>query len=81
MSLIGAILCVVVMFLMSWVTALISFGCVIALFAGVIYRKPGMYTTKSFTKNAEYCQLKFSYKTIDLLNSLIDGFCDSTTDG
>lgn len=40
MSLVGAILCVAVMFLMSWVTALISFGCVIALYVIVLYRKP-----------------------------------------
>ncbi|ODM98389.1 Bumetanide-sensitive sodium-(potassium)-chloride cotransporter [Orchesella cincta] len=41
-SLIGAIMCVAVMFLMSWVTALISWACVLALFAGVIYRKPDL---------------------------------------
>ncbi|XP_021955574.1 bumetanide-sensitive sodium-(potassium)-chloride cotransporter [Folsomia candida] len=38
--LIGAILCVVVMFMMSWAYALLSLGCAIALYCGVIYRKP-----------------------------------------
>lgn len=40
LSLIGAILCVAVMFLMNWPTALVTFGCLFALYIVVIYRKP-----------------------------------------
>lgn len=39
-SLIGCVLCVAVMFLMSWVTALITVACVIFLYLYVAYRKP-----------------------------------------
>jgi len=40
LSLIGAILCVAVMFLMNWPTALVTFGCLFALYLVVLYRKP-----------------------------------------
>lgn len=40
LSLIGAILCVFVMFLISWATALLTFACIIALYLIVAYRKP-----------------------------------------
>ncbi len=39
-SLIGCVLCVVVMFLMSWVTALITVAIVVFLYLYVSYRKP-----------------------------------------
>ena len=42
MSLAGSILCVAVMFLMNWPTALITFGCLFALYLVVSYRKPGI---------------------------------------
>ncbi|KAF2897247.1 hypothetical protein ILUMI_08928, partial [Ignelater luminosus] len=40
LSLLGAVLCVVVMFLISWWTALITFSAVLALYLIVSYRKP-----------------------------------------
>nr|CAH0110941.1 unnamed protein product [Daphnia galeata] len=40
LSLIGAILCLAVMFLMNWPTALVTFGCLFALYLIIIYRKP-----------------------------------------
>ncbi|ODM98387.1 Bumetanide-sensitive sodium-(potassium)-chloride cotransporter [Orchesella cincta] len=39
-SLVGCVLCIAVMFLMSWVTALITVACVIFLYLYVAYRKP-----------------------------------------
>lgn len=41
LSLAGAILCVAVMFLISWWTALITLSVVLALYLIVSYRKPG----------------------------------------
>lgn len=41
LSLVGAILCVAVMFLISWTTALLTFAVVIALYLIVSYGKPG----------------------------------------
>ena len=43
LSLAGAILCVAVMFLISWWTALITLSAVLALYLVVAYRKPGNY--------------------------------------
>jgi len=40
LSLLGAILCVAVMFLMNWPTALVTFGCLSTLYLVVMYRKP-----------------------------------------
>ncbi|CAL1534098.1 unnamed protein product [Lymnaea stagnalis] len=40
LSLGGAMLCVVVMFIINWITALITFGCVGSLFLYVHHRKP-----------------------------------------
>ncbi|KAF5300126.1 hypothetical protein FQR65_LT09216 [Abscondita terminalis] len=40
LSLLGAVLCVVVMFLISWWTALITFSALLALYLIVSYRKP-----------------------------------------
>lgn len=40
LSLVGAILCVAVMFLISWTTALLTFAVVITLYLVVAYRKP-----------------------------------------
>ena len=41
-ALIGTVLCVVVMFLMDWVTALVTFGIVAILYLYIGYRKPGL---------------------------------------
>lgn len=43
LSLAGAILCVIVMFLISWWTALITLFVVMALYLVVAYRKPGKF--------------------------------------
>lgn len=40
LSLVGSILCVAVMFLISWTTALLTFAVVISLYLVVSYRKP-----------------------------------------
>ncbi|XP_030372574.1 bumetanide-sensitive sodium-(potassium)-chloride cotransporter isoform X2 [Scaptodrosophila lebanonensis] len=56
LSLVGAALCVAVMFLISWGTALITFGVVLALYLIVAYRKPdvnwGSTTQAQTYKNA-----------------------------
>ncbi|XP_058454555.1 bumetanide-sensitive sodium-(potassium)-chloride cotransporter isoform X2 [Malaya genurostris] len=56
LSLIGAILCIAVMFLISWPTALITFAVVLALYLFVSYRKPdvnwGSTTQAQTYKNA-----------------------------
>ncbi|XP_026288084.1 bumetanide-sensitive sodium-(potassium)-chloride cotransporter isoform X1 [Frankliniella occidentalis] len=56
LSLVGSILCVAVMFLISWSTALITFGIVLALYLIVQYRKPdvnwGSTTQAQTYKNA-----------------------------
>lgn len=45
LSLLGAILCIGVMFIINWWTALITFGVVAALFVYVHYTKPGKEIT------------------------------------
>lgn len=56
LSLLGAILCVAVMFLISWTTALLTFAAVIALYLIVSYGKPdvnwGSTTQAQTYKNA-----------------------------
>lgn len=56
LSLLGAVLCVAVMFLISWSTALITLGIVLALYMIVSYRKPdvnwGSTTQAQTYKNA-----------------------------
>ncbi|KAL9698244.1 hypothetical protein quinque_001685 [Culex quinquefasciatus] len=56
LSLIGAILCIAVMFLISWPTALITFAVVLGLYLFVSYRKPdvnwGSTTQAQTYKNA-----------------------------
>lgn len=56
LSLIGGLLCVAVMFLMSWGTALLTFVTIIALYLIVLYRKPdvnwGSTTQAQTYKNA-----------------------------
>nr|CAI5860667.1 unnamed protein product [Callosobruchus analis] len=56
LSLLGAVLCVLVMFLISWVTALLTFAMVLALYLIVSYRKPnvnwGSTTQAQIYKNA-----------------------------
>ena len=46
MSLLGALLCIAVMFIMNWWTALITFVIVCAIFVYVHYSKPGENYTK-----------------------------------
>lgn len=56
LSLLGSILCVAVMFLISWITALLTFSVVVALYLIVSYRKPdvnwGSTTQAQTYKNA-----------------------------
>ncbi|KAL1488426.1 hypothetical protein ABEB36_014899 [Hypothenemus hampei] len=56
LSLIGAVLCVMVMFLISWWTALLTFVVILALYLIVSYRKPnvnwGSTTQAQIYKNA-----------------------------
>ncbi|CAH0758269.1 unnamed protein product [Diatraea saccharalis] len=56
LSLIGAMLCVAIMFVISWITALITFACLLALYLLVSYRKPdvnwGSTTQAQTYKNA-----------------------------
>ncbi|XP_018323226.1 bumetanide-sensitive sodium-(potassium)-chloride cotransporter isoform X2 [Agrilus planipennis] len=56
LSLMGAILCVLVMFLISWWTALVTFSVVLALYLFVSYRKPdvnwGSTTQAQIYRNA-----------------------------
>lgn len=56
LSLIGSILCVAVMFLISWTTALLTFSVVVALYLIVSYQKPdvnwGSTTQAQTYKNA-----------------------------
>ncbi|KAL7034522.1 hypothetical protein ACKWTF_007999 [Chironomus riparius] len=56
LSLVGAILCVAVMFLISWITALLTFAVVLTLYLIVAYRKPdvnwGSSTQAQTYKNA-----------------------------
>lgn len=56
LSLVGSVLCVAVMFLISWWTALITLSCVLALYLIVSYRKPdvnwGSTTQAQTYKNA-----------------------------
>ncbi|XP_053611514.1 bumetanide-sensitive sodium-(potassium)-chloride cotransporter isoform X2 [Plodia interpunctella] len=40
LSLAGAVLCVGIMFVISWLTALVTFGCLLTLYLLVSYRKP-----------------------------------------
>jgi len=44
MSLVGAVLCIIVMFIMSWETALVTMAVIAVLFFYVHYRKPGNVT-------------------------------------
>lgn len=41
LSLVGFVLCVAVMFLISWTTALLTFAAILFLYMVVVYRKPG----------------------------------------
>lgn len=46
LSLIGFIICVAIMFLIDWITSLVTFIIIIALYLIVVYRKPGMILIK-----------------------------------
>jgi hypothetical protein len=50
LSLAGALLCVSVMFLISWWTALITLAFVLALYLIVSYRKPGILCSCTLTQ-------------------------------
>ncbi|CAH1106034.1 unnamed protein product [Psylliodes chrysocephalus] len=56
LSLLGSILCLMVMFLISWITALVTFAAVLTLYLVVSYRKPnvnwGSSTQAQIYKNA-----------------------------
>lgn len=41
LSLLGAVICVVLMFLLTWWAALIAFGVVFLLLGYTVYKKPG----------------------------------------
>lgn len=59
LSLIGSVLCVSVMFLISWATALLTLLVVLALYLIVTYRKPGKELSKMKKKTLEiikYCK-------------------------
>ena len=43
LSLVGAILCLVVMFIMDWSTALATFVIILALYLWILHRKPGIH--------------------------------------
>uniref|UniRef100_A0A0N4WGM8 AA_permease domain-containing protein n=1 Tax=Haemonchus placei TaxID=6290 RepID=A0A0N4WGM8_HAEPC len=63
-SLGGALLCIVVMFIISWATALITFFCFAALFMYILHRKPdvnwGSSTQAHSYKNALSGMIKLS---------------------
>lgn len=64
LSLAGAILCVSVMFLISWWTALITLCVVLALYLIVSYRKPGnfnrnLFLFKHWLKSKKDCITRF----------------------
>ncbi|VDM61432.1 unnamed protein product [Angiostrongylus costaricensis] len=63
-SLGGALLCIVVMFIISWATALITFFCFAALFLYILHRKPdvnwGSSTQAHSYKNALSGMIKLS---------------------
>lgn len=44
LSLLGAVCCVVIMFLLTWWAALIAFGVVLFLLGYTLYKKPGKHT-------------------------------------
>ena len=46
LSLVGALLCIFVMFIMSWETALVTMAVIAVLFFYVHYRKPGTTTPR-----------------------------------
>ncbi|VDM79819.1 unnamed protein product [Strongylus vulgaris] len=64
-SLGGALLCIVVMFIISWATALITFFCFAALFLYILHRKPdvnwGSSTQAHSYKNALAGMIKLSH--------------------
>lgn len=71
-SLMGAILCLGVMFITSWFTALLTFVIVLALYLWVLYRKPGTNFAVCFVftifKNSFHlrCQLGIINTSIDI---------------
>lgn len=46
LSLLGAVCCVVIMFLLTWWAALIAFGIVLILLGYTLYKKPGKNQTQ-----------------------------------
>uniref|UniRef100_A0AC35TQF4 Solute carrier family 12 member 1 n=1 Tax=Rhabditophanes sp. KR3021 TaxID=114890 RepID=A0AC35TQF4_9BILA len=57
-SLMGALLCIVVMFIISWVTALLTFICFGALYLYLLYRKPDVNWGSSLQAHSYKTALK-----------------------
>jgi len=51
LSLGGSMLCVVLMFVISWGTALLTLGAILALYLIVSYQKPGIYIDLEIKSN------------------------------
>lgn len=47
LSLLGAVCCVVIMFLLTWWAALIAFGVVLILLGYTLYKKPGKHICRA----------------------------------
>lgn len=70
-SLIGGILCLIVMFLIDWITALITFIVTIALYLFVSYRNPSESSVTLFVGKLDIPQLLLTLSTY--LNVLTQG--------
>lgn len=68
-SLIGGILCLIVMFLIDWITALITFIVTIALYLFVSYRNPGEFSDPVYGKSNISQLLLTMSKYLTVLNS------------
>ena len=62
LSLLGTVLCVVVMFIMDWVAALITFILVISLYIWVLYRKPDVNWGSSTQAQVYRSAIQSAYK-------------------
>lgn len=73
LSLLGAILCVAVMFLISWITALLTFSAVIALYMIVSYGKPDV-NWGSTTQAQTYKNALLSVQQLDNVDEHVKNF-------
>lgn len=73
LSLLGAILCVAVMFLISWITALFTFSAVIALYMIVSYGKPDV-NWGSTTQAQTYKNALLSVQQLDNVDEHVKNF-------